>query len=37
MLNNFIYAETKDLFLNELNAGNVLDEAIVFIADTKEI
>lgn len=37
MLNNFIYAETKDLFLDELNAGNVLDEAIVFIADTKEI
>ena len=37
MLNNFIYAQTKDLFLNALNAGNVLDEAIVFIADTKEI
>lgn len=37
MLNNFIYADTKALFLNELNAGNVLDEAIVFIEDTKEI
>ena len=37
MLNNFIYADTKALFLNELNAGNVLDEAIVFIADTGEI
>lgn len=37
MLNNFIYAQTKDLFLNALNAGNVLDEAIVFIEDTKEI
>lgn len=37
MLNNFIYAETKDLFLEQLNAGNVLDEAIVFIADTGEI
>lgn len=37
MLNNFIYAKTKDLFLQELNAGNILDEAIVFIEDTKEI
>jgi hypothetical protein len=37
MLNNFIYAKTKDLFLKELEAGNVLDEAIVFIEDTKEI
>lgn len=37
MLNNFIYAKTKDLFLKELEAGNVLDKAIVFIEDTKEI
>ena len=37
MLNNFIYAKKKSLFLNELEAGNVLDEAIVFIEDTKEI
>ena len=37
MLNNFIYAKTKDLFLEQLGAGNILDEAIVFIADTKEI
>lgn len=37
MLNNFIYTKTKDLFLKELEAGNVLDEAIVFIEDTKEI
>lgn len=37
MLNNFIYAQTKDLFLEALNAGNILDEAIVFIEDTKEI
>lgn len=37
MLNNFIYAETKNLFLEHLNSGNILDEAIVFIADTKEI
>jgi hypothetical protein len=37
MLNNFIYAQTKDLFLEKLNAGEVLDEAIVFIEDTKEI
>lgn len=37
MLNNFIYAQTKNLFLEALNAGNILDEAIVFIEDTKEI
>ena len=37
MLNNFIYSKTKDLFLEQLEAGNVLDEAIVFIEDTKEI
>lgn len=37
MLNNFIYAQTKDLFLDKLNAGEILDEAIVFIEDTKEI
>lgn len=37
MLNNFIYAKTKDLFTAQLQAGNVLDEAIVFIEDTKEI
>lgn len=37
MLNNFIYAQTKELFLEALNARNILDEAIVFIEDTKEI
>lgn len=37
MLNNFIYSETKDLFEEKLNAGEILDEAIVFIEDTKEI
>lgn len=37
MLNNFIYAQTKELFLEQLNARNILDEAIVFIEDTKEI
>jgi hypothetical protein len=37
MLNNFIYAKIKDSFLKELEAGNVSDEAIVFIEDTKEI
>lgn len=37
MLNNFIYAETKDLFVEQLEAGNVPDDAIVFIEDTKEI
>lgn len=37
MLTNFIYAKTKDLFLEQLGTGNILDEAIVFIEDTKEI
>lgn len=37
MLNNFIYAQTKELFLNALENHQILDEAIVFIEDTKEI
>jgi hypothetical protein len=37
MLNNFIYAKQKLLFEEALNNGEVLDEAIVFIEDTKEI
>jgi hypothetical protein len=37
MLNNFIYAKEKSLFENALNNGEVLDEAIAFIEDTKEI
>jgi hypothetical protein len=37
MLNNFIYAKQKSLFIEALNNGEVLDEAIVFIEDTKEI
>lgn len=37
MLENFIYSQKKSLFLEQLNAGNILDEAIVFIADTGEI
>lgn len=37
MLNNFIYAKKKSLFEEALNNGEVLDEAIVFIEDTKEI
>ena len=37
MLENFIYARKKELFTAELDAGNILDEAIVFIEDTKEI
>ena len=37
MLENFIYIKQKDLFLDELESGNVLPEAIVFIEDTKEI
>jgi hypothetical protein len=37
MLNNFIYSQTKELFLEHLRAGNIMDEAIVFIEDTREI
>ena len=37
MLENFIYAKQKSLFEEKLNNGEVLDEAIVFIEDTKEI
>lgn len=37
MLENFIYSQKKSLFLEQLNAGNILDEAIVFIEDTGEI
>lgn len=37
MLNNFIYAKKKSLFETALNNSEVLDEAIVFIEDTKEI
>lgn len=37
MLENFIYAKRKDLFTAELDAGNILNEAVVFIEDTKEI
>lgn len=37
MLNNFIYAQTKELFLTALENNQVLNEAIVFIEDTKEI
>lgn len=37
MLSNFINAKTKELFLEQLGTGNILDEAIVFIEDSKEI
>jgi len=37
MLNNFIYSQTKDLFLEKLEAGQILNEAIVFIEETGEI
>ena len=37
MLNNFIYAKSKDLFESELSNGNVPQDAIAFIEDTKEI
>lgn len=35
--NNFIYAQAKALFQTELEAGNILNTAIVFLADTGEI
>lgn len=35
MLENFIYAKKKALFETALNNGEVLDEAIAFIEDTK--
>lgn len=37
MLENFLYVKQKDLFIDALEAGEVLDEAVVFIEDTKEI
>lgn len=37
MLENFIYSKRKSLFEKALNNGEILDEAIVFIEDTKEI
>lgn len=37
MLENFIYAKQKSLFEEALNNDEVLDEAIAFIEDTKEI
>ena len=37
MLDNFIYAKYKDLFEDQLNSGNIPDNAIVFIDDSKEI
>lgn len=37
MLEKFIYAKKKSLFKEALNRGEILDDAIVFIKDTKEI
>lgn len=37
MLENFLYVKQKDLFIDALEAGEVLNEAVVFIEDTKEI
>ena len=37
MLENFIFSDSKALFLQELEIGNVPEDAIVFIKDTKEI
>lgn len=37
MLEKNIYSELKDLFLQELNSGNVPEDAVAYIEDTKEI
>ena len=37
MLGNFIYTKNKNFFLKQLEEGNILDEAVVFIEDTKQI
>ena len=37
MLENFIFAKEKELFVEQLEAGNIMNEAIVFIEDTCEI
>jgi hypothetical protein len=37
MLEIFICSDTKALFLQELKSGNISEDAIVFIKDTKEI
>lgn len=37
MLEPNIYSESKDLFLQELNSGNVPENAVAYIEDTKEI
>jgi hypothetical protein len=37
MLEKNIYSESKDLFLQELNSGNVPEDAVAYIEDTKEI
>lgn len=37
MLEKNIYSESKHLFLKELNSGNVPEDAVAYIGDTKEI
>ena len=37
MLENLIYTNKKSLLTKELEAGNVPENAIAFIGDTKEI
>lgn len=37
MLPNFIYAKYKDLVEDQLNSGNIPEEAVVFIEDSNEI
>lgn len=37
MLENNIYSESKALFLEELEANNIPEHAVVYIEDTKEI
>ena len=37
MLNNFIYSQTKGLFLEQLDQKNIPEEAIAFLEDSGEI
>lgn len=37
MLENLIYSQKKSLLTKELEAGNVPENAIAFIGDTKQI
>jgi hypothetical protein len=37
MLENLIYAESRELFESALNSGKVSDDAVVFIKNSNEI